>query len=361
MDKELLHKYFNNCYTEEELNHILTWIKKSANTSEGKALLYKMWEELPEEDQNLKTNFDLLLDRIHHQVNLDQSATLLRTLEQNPLKYPRKQYFMRIIRNAAAILMLPFLGFGLYMSSKYYSSKQDPVLVNQAYNEVFSSVDAITKVTLPDGSNVWLNHSSTLRYPATFREKCRTVELDGEGYFEVAHDSTMPFIVNTGEIEIVALGTTFNILAYPDEGKIETSLINGSVKLQRVEEDGSVIQLLKMEPTDLVVYNKINKKILTRNISDDRYFSWKSGKLVFNKEPMGEVIKKLGRWFNVDIQVQDPKLLDLTFTGTLINETLPQVLELMALITPIRYSISTRHELSTGTFSKRLVILSSGN
>jgi ferric-dicitrate binding protein FerR (iron transport regulator) len=244
------------------------------------------------------------------------------------------------------------------MSFKYQSTRHDQISVNQAYNEVFSSVDAITKVTLPDGSNVWLNHSSTLKYPAMFQGDSRMVELTGEGYFEVAHNPKIPFIVKAGKIQVIAKGTIFNIMAYPDEDKIETSLINGSIELEWTEPDGKQIPLLKMMPTDLAIFQKFNNEISTRSIDDDRYFSWKEGKLVFNKEPIGEVVKKLSRWFNCDIQVKDPELLDLTYTATFVNETLPQVMELLTRVTPINYSMSNRKEISDGTFTKRKVLLS---
>jgi ferric-dicitrate binding protein FerR (iron transport regulator) len=211
---------------------------------------------------------------------------------------------------------------------------------------------------LPDSSNVWLNHNSSLKYPAVFRGDSRTVELTGEGYFEVAHNPKLPFIVKAGEIQIKAIGTTFNIMAYPDEDRIETSLISGLVELQRLEQSGDIISLLKMKPTDLTVFQKSNHVISTHTINDDRYFSWKNGKLVFNKEPLGEVIKKLNRWFNVDIQIKDPELLDLTYTATFVHETLPQVMELLKLVTPIDYSISNRKETGDGTFTKREIILS---
>ncbi len=162
------------------------------------------------------------------------------------------------------------------------------------------------------------------------------VELTGEGYFEVTHNPKIPFIVKAGEIEIKALGTTFNVMAYPDEDRIETSLINGSVELQRTDPDGKVISLLKMKPTDLAIFQKSNNEISTHTINDDRYFSWKDGKLVFNKEPIGEVVKKLSRWFNVDIQIKDPELLELTYTATFVNETLPQVMELLTMVSPVR-------------------------
>jgi transmembrane sensor len=357
MNKELLKKYFDNSCTEEELGSALKWFEESARTPEGKTLLFKLWEELPDEPEKQDIDFDLILDKIHHHVNLAQSNKLLEDADQNLIKYKRREYFLKIFTRAAAILILPVLGFALFMSFKYQSVRFGQASVNLTYNEVFSSVDAITKVTLPDGSKVWLNHSSSLKYPAMFYGDSRSVELNGEGYFEVTHNPKIPFIVKTGEIEIVAHGTTFNILAYPDEDKIETSLIEGSVNLQRIAPSGNVITMIKMKPTDLSTYQKSNNKISTRTISDDRYFSWKDGKLVFNKEPMSEVVKKLSRWFNVNIQIKDPELLELTFTGTFSNETLPQVMELLAMVSPINYSISNRKEISDGTFSKRKVIL----
>jgi ferric-dicitrate binding protein FerR (iron transport regulator) len=358
MNKKLLIKYCNNCCTEVELKTVLAWFEESSKTADGKVLLFKIWEELPDEEDNLQINFDIILNKIHHKVNLTQSKKLLEEANQNLIKYKRRKHFMNVFMRAAAIVILPLLIFGMYMTYKYESTRQGQIFVNQAYNEVFSSVDAITKVTLPDGSNVWLNHSSTLKYPAMFRGNTRSVELHGEGYFEVNHNSKMPFIVKTGELQIKVLGTTFNIMAYPEEDRIETSLINGCVELQRMEPNGKVIHLLKMRPTDLAIFQKSNNEISTRTIDDDRYFSWKEGKLVFDKEPIGEVVKKLSRWFNVDIKIKDPELLELTYTATFVHETLPQVMELIALVSPVSYSISDRKEISSGTFSKRKIILS---
>jgi len=358
MNKELLEKYSKNACTEEELNSVLEWFERSARTPEGKTLLFKIWEELPEEESNLQIDFDLVLNKIHHKVNLGQSKKLLEEADQNLIRYKKRKHFINIIAKTAAILMLPVLSFGLFMTFKYQSIKPGQVIVNLAYNEVFSSVDAITKVTLPDGSNVWLNHSSSLKYPAIFNGNTRSVELNGEGYFEVSHNPKMPFVVKTGELQIKALGTTFNIMAYPEEDRIETSLINGNVELQRTGSDGKIIPMLKMSPTDLAIFHKNNYNISIRTIDDDRYFSWKEGKLVFNKEPIGEVAKKLGRWFNVDIQVKDPQLLDLTYTATFVSETLPQVMELFTLMSPVSYSISDRKLMSNGTYTKRKIILS---
>jgi ferric-dicitrate binding protein FerR (iron transport regulator) len=360
MNKELLKKYCSNSCTEEELNSVLAWFEESAGTSEGRSLLFRFWDELSIEDINPDINFEVILDRIHHEVNLIQSKKLLQISGQNLIKYKRRVRLFKIIMRAAAILLLPVLGFGLLMSVKYQSAKHGQASVNQVYYEVFSSEDAIAKVTLPDGSSVWLNHSSSLKYPAMFQGDFRSVELSGEGYFEVAHNPKNPFIVKAGEIQIKALGTTFNVMAYPDEDRIETSLIDGRIELERKPPNGEMIPLLRMKPTDLVIFQKSNNEISTRTIVDDRYFSWKDGKLIFNSEPIEEVVKKLRRWFNVDIQIKDPELLELTYTATFIHETLPQVLELLSMMSPVSYSISSREEISPGTFTKRKVILSYG-
>ncbi|MEI6047308.1 MAG: FecR domain-containing protein [Bacteroidota bacterium] len=357
MNKELLEKYCSNSCTEKELSSVLAWFEESAGTFEGKYLLYNVWDELPDNDDNLKINFDLLLDKIHHAVNLAQSGKLLQIADHVLITYKRRANFITILTRVAAILLLPVLGFGLYMSFKYQSARYSQASVNMAYNEVYSSVDAITKVTLPDGSKIWLNHSSSLKYPAIFRGDSRVVELNGEGYFEVAHNLKIPFIVKAGDLQIKALGTTFNIMAYTDEARIETSLIDGKVELQRMNLKGEMIPLLKMKPADLAVFKKSNFEISTRTIGDGRYFSWKDGKLVFNAEPMDEVVKKLSRWFNVDIRIKDPALRELTYTATFSQETLPQVMELIALVSPVSYSISNRKMVSPGTFTKREVIL----
>jgi ferric-dicitrate binding protein FerR (iron transport regulator) len=361
MDKKLLEKYCKNSCSEEELISVLKWFEESARGPEGKALLFKIWTELPDNKSNSEIKFDLLLDKIHHKINLFQSEELIEKADQDLIKYNRKRNFLKILTQVAAILMLPVLCFGLYMSSKNLAINNSQNFVNQAYNEVFSSVDAITKVSLPDGSKVWLNHNSTLKYPAMFQGDSRTVELIGEGYFEVTHNPKIPFIVKAGEIQIVAHGTTFNILAYPDENKIETSLICGNVELQRLNANKVMVHLLNMKPLDLAIYQKADKKIFNLTAPDERHYSWKDGKLIFIKEPMGEVIKKLGRWFNVDIQIKDPKLLELTYTATFVHETLPQVMELLTMVTPINYSISNRKEISEGIFTKRKVILSYKN
>ncbi|MFO7619687.1 MAG: FecR family protein [Bacteroidales bacterium] len=357
MNTDLLEKYCKNKFTEEELTSVLDWFKASASSPEGKGLFLKMWENLPNDDADINIDFDLLLDKIHHQLNLDQSTSLLEQGDEDLGNFKRRKYFSQLLLRAAAILLIPVFTFGLFMTSKYQSIKQDQVAINQTYNEVFSSFDAISKVTLSDGTKVWLNHGSSLKYPIIFQDDLRMVELIGEGYFEVANNPKIPFVVKAEGIQIMALGTTFNILAYPDEDKVETSLITGCIQLQREASNGKIIPLAKMNPNDLAVFNRSKGEISIRTVYDNRYFAWKEGKLIFDNEPLEQVARKLSRWYNVEIHINDPKLNKLTYTATFTNETLPQALELIALVSPVTYSISNRKEISPGSFSKRIVVL----
>lgn len=339
----------------------MLWFRDEAATSEGRALLNRIWEEQPEDEAKLATDFGSILNSIHHNINVKQAETLIQNAGSDLSRSIRRTYILRFIRNAAAIILLPVLGLGLFYSLKYYSARSSQASTLQAFNEVFSSFDAITKVTLPDGSKVWLNHSSSLRYPANFSVKSREVELVGEGYFEVMHDPKSPFKVGAGEIEIIAHGTSFNVMAYPEEDKIETSLIDGSVELIKSLPGEKRTSLSFMNPKDYAVYYKGSDEVIKMTISDERYFSWKDGKLIFTAEPLGEVVKKLSRWYNVDIQMTDPRLSDLTLTATFVHETLPQVMGLLAIITPVDYKISERKMNGDGTFSRTEVILSYRN
>lgn len=357
MNKKLLEKYLNNNCSEEELEIVLNWLINSGSITDSTNLLYSLWDEIHKEDVISAADFEKILHKIHHKINIRDSKLLLGEADNNLIRYNRKKHFLRIIRNIAAILFLPVFGFGLSMLYKYQASHNSYVAALGTTNQVFSSADAITKINLPDSSVVLLNRNSSLRYSSDFTGNQRLVELKGEGFFKVTSNPKKPFIVNAGKIQVVAYGTTFNVMAYPEENKIETSLINGEVSLREIEQLGKTKILYKMNPSDLVVYDKTNKNIVRRTIKDDRYFSWKDGKLTLTAEPMTEVIKKISRWFNVDISINDPRLNDLTLTATFVNETLPEVLELLSLVYPIGYTISDREAVGDGTFTKRKVFL----
>lgn len=353
-----MNKYLRNVCTDDELNTVVEWISRSAGTIEDKELLLSVWDEIPEDTNIIAQNRrDRLLDAIHHRINLKLGAEPFSKEDNVDVSLSRRRHIIRVISRAAAVIFIPVFLFGLYTSARFLSAGKDQVPASEVFYEVSSSADAITKVNLADGTVVWLNHKSTLRYPARFIGKSRKVELKGEGYFDVAHNPDKPFVVDAGPLNIIARGTEFNVCSYPDDDRAEATLVEGKIEIESTGDKFPGSVNFTLEPSERIVYDRKSRTMASQMTVDDRYYAWKNGKLVFKNEPMGEVVKKLSRWFNVDIEIHDPILNDLTYTATFVDETLVQVMELLSIATPIDYSITNRERSDDDTYSKRRVVL----
>lgn len=177
------------------------------------------------------------------------------------------------------------------------------------------------RLTLPDGTKVWLNASTKLRYPERFANDHRSVELDGEAFFEVV-PGKIPFYVKTKEQRIEVLGTSFNISAYEEDGETLTTLVNGSVKVSHLDLEMDLL----LNPGQQAVLN--NDKMLKKEVEVSDYIAWKNGLFVFNDTPLSLIVKQLQRWYNFDsVQGDIP---DLHFNGGISrNVRLSEVLEML--------------------------------
>jgi ferric-dicitrate binding protein FerR (iron transport regulator) len=360
MNKALVEKYLNNTCTREEMEQVLSWLGNPAGPSNGKSILLGFFDQPAGEGKTHPVDSDLILNSIHHQVNRLEAEKVLSGNGKSMYRVKRRQTLWRNMRNAAAILLLPLVGSLLFLLLREQKEDTKLAAASKTYYEVTAPIDALMRVSLTDGSEIWLNRGSTLRYPAIFDTDKREVTLSGEGYFAVSHNPEVPFVVQAGEMSVVARGTEFNVMAYPDEDEISMYLANGEISLYPKADGSEAASLLTLKPAELAVFRKSARKISLTRVPDDRYSAWKDGKLVFNNESMDVVVRKLSRWFNVDILVRDPKLLDLSFTATFINESMTQVLEMMAIATPVRYSVTSRKQIGPGEFTRPVVILRSG-
>jgi len=195
------------------------------------------------------------------------------------------------------------------------------------------------QVRLPDGSLIWLNAASSLRYPANFTSlKERRVELSGEAYFEIAKDKTHPFIVKTGKQEVEVLGTHFNIEAYDDENAIRTTLLEGSVKLSAGFDTQLKERILKPDQQALFIANQFNIK----QVDAEDAIAWKNGLFVFEDEPLESVMKKVARWYNVEIVYQDVDK-NKSFFGSMSRyDNVSKVLDGLQLTNGARFKIEGR-------------------
>jgi ferric-dicitrate binding protein FerR (iron transport regulator) len=191
------------------------------------------------------------------------------------------------------------------------------------------------KTTLPDGTEVWQNAGTTLQYPVKFTRKNRMVYLSGEAYLHVQSDKLNPFLVHTENGSVKVTGTRFNVSAFAEDGATTVVLEEGAVAYSSKKSPGTT-NLLK--PGEQIIDDKSNSKV-TKSIADvEKHTAWKDGRLVFRNDRLAEVVIKLRRWYGADIDLieKNDGLKNLTFTLTIEQETLPQVLEYLAQAAPLR-------------------------
>ena len=285
------------------------------------------------------------MDKIHHQININQNPSQL-VIQ----KASTKKRILTLIIRAAAILLLPVLGLLLYTNL----SDRDRYANNLNDLEVEAPAGARMHIELGDGTKVWLNHGSKLKYPYRFEGENRKVFLTGEAFFEVAHNAKIPFIVGTDRLDVKATGTVFNVSAYPNDDFVETTLVEGKVILY---ENRSNIEIKALSPGEWLKFNTQKKVYTLETGSSQKYTAWKDGLLVFKNDPVEDIAKKLKRWYNVEVEIDNEKVKDFTFTATFKDETLLQVLELMTLATPVSYKLTSSKELPDGSFSKQKVLI----
>ncbi|RPE12507.1 FecR family protein [Chitinophaga lutea] len=164
-----------------------------------------------------------------------------------------------------------------------------------SYNTLSTPKGGQFRIILPDGSNVWLNAASSLRFPTAFSGKTREVQLNGEAYFEVAKNPAMPFTVKVNEMAVQVLGTHFNVMAYKDENSIQTTLLEGAVNIQH----GAQAMLLK--PGQQARLSAAGKMTLNDRVDVEEVTAWKNGYFHFNHESLEGVMRQIGRWYDAEV------------------------------------------------------------
>jgi len=193
----------------------------------------------------------------------------------------------------------------------------------------------VVTIRLSDGTQVWLNSESSLKYPASFKGTERRVEITGEVYFEVAHNTAMPFIVKKDAMEVTVLGTHFNINTYEDDAMIKTTLLEGSVKMSADNGQRSVIikpgqQAILQSAQDKNQGNHSIPKIMVQAANIEEVMAWKNGKFQFGDQAdLHLIMKKIARWYDVDVEYEGGELNQM-FGGEMpMSSNLSQVLEIL--------------------------------
>ena len=251
-------------------------------------------------------------------------------------------------QRAAAILFIPLL-----LSVIYNEIKED----TPQYMEVRSPHGMISSVDLPDGSKVWMNSGSYLKYPVRFTGGKREVFLDGEAFFSVRSDEKERFIVNTSnKIKVEVLGTEFNMDAYSENDFISTTLVKGAVKLL-YDQEGKEKSLL-MKPAQKVIYDKRSHSVETNdNVYVLKDVSWKDGRIILRNTSLSDVLWMLGKRFNVEFVIEKESLKDNSFTGTFDDQSLVRILDHLKISSKINYRFEEKAERDSGKIGKDRVVL----
>jgi transmembrane sensor len=183
-------------------------------------------------------------------------------------------------------------------------------------NQLIIPYGKTSEIVLPDGSKVWLNAGSRLIYPEFFVDKNREVFLIGEAFFEVEHDDKKPFIVQTSELRIRVLGTSFNVSAYPTDHLIETVLTEGKVKLEQ-HNSGLFPETTELKPGQLAAFSKTERTMQLKTVDTEHYTLWKQNLIKFESTDLSRVVKKLERYFNIRFKYDDPFLGGIKISGKL--------------------------------------------
>jgi len=327
--------YLENRLSEKDKESFEKLLKSSAELTKEVNDIRFIWETSSELKLHKK------IDTLRNWNELSRSIRFLKF----------KSKLFHFTQTAAAILFIPVIltAFFLYQTLKEHENRPTEQI------ELTSAYGFISKVTLPDKSEVWLNSGSKISYPQQFSAGKRQVSLVGEAYFKVQSDQKNRFeVLVNNDIIVNAYGTEFNIYAYDEEDLIEATLVSGNIEVLSSNLKNSRI----LSPGQQVIYNKGNGSMQVKEINLTVKTAWKDGKMIFRRANMTEITRRLARHFNVDILLEGEELYGYEYSATFTTETLQEILQLLEKSAPITCKIIEPEQSDDYTYSKRTVIIS---
>lgn len=276
---------------------------------------------------NIMLESETLPDRIP--VGHIPEATRLR-ISRKLRRTALRSRILTLSRYAAALILAGAVAAVVLLGINRPDSSRDLTAVVMPGNR--------TELFLPDGSKVKLNSVSELSYDCNDRNR-RVVRLTGEAYFDVAKDADRPFIVEVGDMNIEVHGTSFNVNAYNLQ-RVETALVSGSVSITGEALKG---RSYKLRPGEIAVFNAGSGAISISNSDMSLATGWTRGRLVFEDEPLAEVIRRIERWYGVDIELKRPGISSDRLTGAFQREDISDVLESLSAAYNFKYTINKNH------------------
>ncbi len=349
----------DQCHSEKVEN------KRNFNEIE---FLWKATGIAGEIDVEPKSNdWDAVLGKIEKKAESDLINSKERQPESQKISPPKSREFLNKLLKIAAIFMLAFSFFWAAIYFLNQRSQKDSL----TYNQIITTKGKKSQIILSDGTKVWLNAQTVLKYPTAFNEDQREVYLEGEAFFEVQkQENKVPFLVKTNDIDIEVFGPCFNVKAYSDEETVETTLVEGSICVVRkgrkpsqeqnvLLETNQKVSLIKKGSHVILSDPELDKSSLAKSLQTtpsispiekeqilvsskvevELYTAWKDEMLVFQSKTLANITYKLERRYDAKIHIENEKLKNYRDTGIFeYKETLIQVLQIPSLTTPIKYT-----------------------
>lgn len=370
-ENNIIGRYLKGECSEAEIQQVKSWI----TASDENLKLFNDYKRIWLESEKLSPMFlsidiESELEKFLSQIKTDDSE-INETVSIDLEPDVRGVWMISLLKYAAVILII--LGFG---TIGYFIFKNRNI--NDLYTEITVPFGSKSQISLPDGTVVWLNAGSKLRYEKNFNKETREVHLTGEGYFIVAKDPSRPFLVSASGLAIRAIGTEFNVKCYPGEGTVETTLIEGAVKVSEVSKQKEETTDVMLKPnqkltfikktgklflsdelkksvdtssvssmTDEAIAKERKEQVIVKTIDPLPVISWREDKLILTGERFEEVKVKLERWYDVQIEITDPEILELQFKGTFQKESVGQALDALRMAAPFHYKIDKKHIIIT--------------
>jgi ferric-dicitrate binding protein FerR (iron transport regulator) len=350
----LLNKYFGGKSTENECSAISEWLSQNEHNRQLFAVLKKIQIEQEQNKSKYSGFADKAYARFSGRINKSDQQLKLQGQVKN------REYRKQVLRYAAAVLIILVSAGGAFFMgySMHHDKDHSEYIIEVPYG-------GRSNITLPDGSHVWLNAGSKLIYSRQFSAVRREVKLEGEAFFDV-EKSDQPFIVQTSHLSIHVLGTSFNVKSYPDDENIETTLVEGKIRIEREAlanplflkprekmtfhkrmEASEIVRVIEPDRSEEKTSPATSPKAVTRTsgieilegVNTEEYTSWKEGDLIFNKEPLLNLARMLERKYDIKFVFQSEDLKNYSYSGTLRDFPLEQVLKALELTSPVKYKI----------------------
>lgn len=315
----LLQKYIKNQCSEQELHALLHWLKSTDNHAEFDLVVKPLWETI---DKNMSRPEGERVKELHEEVSLLLSGVKRKDKKISNPGVRDKNRLNGFYRIAAILILALSVTFGLMKVLEERPSTQ------LTYTEKVSNKGEKKNIVLSDGTKIILNSDTKLRIPADFNKEERVLEMEGEGFFDVAPNPHKPFIIKSGEARVRVLGTSFDFKSYKEDDFIKLTVSTGKV---RVNVDDQDLQL-SVSPNEHLSVNKIDGNVSKETIQENNYIKWIQGSLYFSKEPIREVIKTINRTYNRKVILQC-KNRDYKITGTHDNKNIEAVIEAICFTT----------------------------